>query len=57
MPTALEVALQVYAHEQVTTYLKGEYDTQINAWKRHINKMVDAQAEALRFCLMELTRG
>jgi hypothetical protein len=47
MPTALEVALQVYAHEQVTTYLKGEYDSQINAWKRHINLMVDAQAEAL----------
>ena len=47
MPTALEVELKTYAHEFIADHLKEEYDSQIRKWQQHINRMVDAQTEAL----------
>lgn len=48
MPTALEVELKNYAHDLVADHLKEEYDSQIRRkWKPYINRMVDAQTEAL----------
>ena len=49
MPTPLEVELKSYAHNLVATHLKEEYDSQIRGkWQPHINRMVDAQTEALK---------
>lgn len=48
MPTPLEVELKSYAHNLVGVHLKEEYDSQIRSkWQPHINRMVDAQTEAL----------
>jgi hypothetical protein len=45
---ALEIELKNYAHDMVADHVKEEYDSRIRDWQAHINRMVDAQAEALK---------
>jgi hypothetical protein len=43
---ALELELKTYAHDLIATHVVGEYEDRINAWKQHINVLVDAQKDA-----------